>query len=126
MHVLVVEDDPPTRRFLVDALSDQGYVVSAAGDGAAALERCSQDQPDLVVLDLGLPIMDGLEFLRRRGGDCPAPVVAVSAAHRSPEVSGLGVAAFIAKPFDLNVLFRVIDQEIDGVGEGRLSGEPIN
>jgi DNA-binding response OmpR family regulator len=125
-HVLVVEDAAPTRSFLVAALSDQGYVVSSAADGADALERCSKLRPDLVVLDLGLPVLDGFGFLRQRGPDCSAPVIAVSAAHHLPELSGLPVAAFIAKPFDLHVLFRVVDQQVDGAGEGRWSAQPAN
>ena len=68
-HVLVAEDDGPTRSFLVAALSDEGYVVSVAVDGEAALERCAELKPDIVVLDLSMPIVDGIEFLRRRGPD---------------------------------------------------------
>ena len=69
-RVLVAEDDEATRSFLVAALTDEGYLVSAAADGKAALDRCAEVKPDLVVLDLSMPIVDGFEFLRRRGPDC--------------------------------------------------------
>jgi DNA-binding response OmpR family regulator len=125
-HVLVVEDDAPTRSFLVMALTDEGYVVSASSDGEDALERCAAIKPDLVVLDLGLPVVDGVEFLKRRREICPAPVIAMSAAHRSTELTGLSVAAFLAKPFDLHHLFRLVDEHVDGVGEGQRSGQRVH
>jgi DNA-binding response OmpR family regulator len=125
-HVLVVEDDAPTRSFLVAALTDQGYAVSAAVDGQSGLERCDEVRPDLVVLDLGLPVIDGIEFLKRRSPDCSGPVVAMSAAHRRSEVEGLPVTAFIAKPFDLYVFLRTIDECMDGMNEGHWSEAPTN
>ena len=68
-RVLVAEDDAPTRSFLVAALTDEGYLVSVATDGQDALERCAEVKPDIVVLDLSMPIVDGFEFLRRRGAE---------------------------------------------------------
>lgn len=125
-HVLVAEDDAPTRSFLVAALSDEGYVVSVAADGKAALERCAELKPDIVVLDLSMPIVDGIEFLRRRGPDCDAPVIAVSAAFRKEQLAGLPVAAFVAKPFDLHVLIGAIARSLGSATEERATSQPLN
>ncbi len=62
--VLIVDDEPPIRRFLKTSLSAQGYRVVEADSGAAALKQLTEDKPDLVVLDLGLPDMNGLEVIR--------------------------------------------------------------
>ena len=125
-RVLVAEDDAPTRSFLVAALTDEGYQVSVATDGKTALERCAEIQPDLVVLDLSMPIIDGFEFLRRRGRECSAPVIAVSAAFRGEQLRGLRVAAFVAKPFDLHVLIGVIARSIGVESEGEAATQPLN
>ena len=124
-HVLVAEDDAPTRGFLVAALTDEGCLVSVATDGNAALERCAEVKPDIVVLDLSMPIVDGFEFLRRRGADCFAPVIAVSAAFRREQLAGLPVAAFVAKPFDLHVLIGVIARSLGADAEERTT-QPLN
>jgi CheY-like chemotaxis protein len=125
-HVLVAEDDAPTRSFLVAALSDEGYIVTAATDGKDALERCAEVQPDIVVLDLSMPIVDGFEFLRRRGPGCSAPVVAISAGFRKDQLSGLRVTAFVAKPFDLQVLIAVIARSVGEASEGLTTTRPLN
>jgi DNA-binding response OmpR family regulator len=124
-HVLVAEDDAATRSFLVAALTDEGYVVTAATDGKDALERSAEARPDIVVLDLSIPILDGFEFLRRRGPECSAPVIAVSAGFRKDELSGLQVTAFVAKPFDLEVLIAVIARSV-GEAEGLTTVRPLN
>jgi two-component system OmpR family response regulator len=125
-HVLVAEDDPPTRSFIVAALTDEGYIVTAAADGKDALERCAEVRPDIVVLDLSMPIVDGFEFLRRRGPECSVPVIAVSAGFRKDQLSGLRVTAFVAKPFDLQVLIAVIARSVGDASEGLTSTRPLN
>jgi CheY-like chemotaxis protein len=125
-HVLVAEDDTPTRIFLVAALTDEGYLVSAAADVKAALERCAELKPDLVVLDLSMPLVNGVEFLRRRGPDCAAPVIAMSAAFRRHEIGELAIVAFVAKPFDLDVLIGAIARSIGSASEGPRASQPLN
>jgi DNA-binding response OmpR family regulator len=125
-HVLVAEDDMATRNFLVAALTDEGYIVSVAADGKTALERCDKLKPDLVVLDLSMPIVDGPEFLRRRGTGCTAPVIAMSAAFRREQLRGLPVVAFVAKPFDLDVLIGVIARSLGGDSEEETTEQPLN
>jgi DNA-binding response OmpR family regulator len=103
--VLVAEDDPAIRTVLAEALADEGYAIATAADGQIALDQYESFQPDVVVLDLMMPVVDGFEFLQRRGTGCPVPVVVITAAYRPagfpPE---LGVAALILKPFDIRVL----------------------
>src|SRR2546427_4099701 len=68
-RVLVVEDDDATRVMLTEFLSEEGFAVSSALDGAHALRAAAAGMPDLIVLDIGLPILDGTGFARQwRGG----------------------------------------------------------
>jgi PAS domain S-box-containing protein len=81
-HVLVVEDDRDTRALLADMLRKEGCAVSEAGDGVSALERVAARRPDLVLLDLMMPRMDGFAFvqeLRRRPGCADLPIVVLTA-----------------------------------------------
>ena len=80
--VLVVEDEGDLRTLLVDTLADQGYDVLDAANGADALELASHEAPDMILLDLGLPDMDGFEVLsrlRENPDTQPLPVVILSA-----------------------------------------------
>src|SRR6266540_3748492 len=65
-RVLVVEDEPIIRRFLEEGLTDAGFHIITAHNGAVALDRVEEHQPDAVLLDLLMPVMDGLELLRDR------------------------------------------------------------
>jgi adenylate cyclase len=81
-HVLIVEDDESTRALLVRALKDDGWDVTEAWNGAVALERVAERRPDLILLDLMMPVMDGFEFvveLRRRDDGLTIPIVVVTA-----------------------------------------------
>lgn len=99
--VLVVEDDRAIRDMIVATLAESGYAVAAARNGAEGLERCRGFAPDVVVLDLMMPDVDGIEFLKQRGTvGCDAPVVLMSAAfHRKTLPPDVQVEAFIEKPF---------------------------
>jgi DNA-binding response OmpR family regulator len=110
--VLLVEDDAAIAGPLSRALQREGYEVDVVGDGAAALERAGVESPDLMVLDLGLPGMDGLEVCRRVRTDQPdLPVLMLTA--RTDEVDfvvGLDAGAddYVGKPFRLaELLARV-------------------
>jgi CheY-like chemotaxis protein len=103
-RVLVVEDDRAIRDMIVATLAENGYAVAAARNGAEGLERCRAFVPDVIVLDLMMPEVDGIEFLKRQPQTgCDAPVVLMSAAvqrgHLPPE---LPVEAFIEKPFAID------------------------
>ncbi len=104
-NALVVDDDPAVRHLLVTLLTDEGYAVAEAANGLEALDLVSRALPDIVLLDLTMPVMDGWVFLERCGlmADCPEfPVVVLSASHRRP--ADRRVRAFISKPFDLDTI----------------------
>jgi len=109
-RVLVVEDEPAIRDLLVWVLQIEGYEVSAAENGRRAIEMAQHDPPDLMLLDLMMPGMDGYEVLQHLR-DSPrlraVPVVVMSAAAR-PESSDTQVKAFVAKPFDLDDLLGIV------------------
>src|SRR5919197_5724172 len=113
-RVLVVEDEPIIRRFLEEGLTDAGFQVVTAHNGAAALDRVEEHQPDAVLLDLLMPVMDGLEFLRERQQQprlAALPVVVLSAGGLSAlrDAVALRATAALAKPVDLDVLSAVLD-----------------
>jgi CheY-like chemotaxis protein len=111
--VLIVEDDPSLRDMLSDVLDGSGYRTVTANDGAAGLDTLRRAAPDLVLLDVAMPIMDGLTFLRRRSEEAcrpTVPVVVMSAHQRESEVRMLGAQQFIAKPFELDDLLGVVDR----------------
>jgi DNA-binding response OmpR family regulator len=106
-RVLVIDDEPSIRQLVVYALSDEGYQVDEAANGAVALEMVNQQHPDIIILDMKMPGIDGWEFARlyRERYDHPAPIIVLTAA-RDAAQRGADVAAagYVAKPFDLDVL----------------------
>jgi two-component system, OmpR family, response regulator MprA len=107
-HVLVVDDDPEIRDSLRRGLSIEGYVVSLAGDGIEALDAARDRAPDLVVLDVMLPRLDGLEVCRRlRMAEHSLPIVLLTARDAvSDRVAGLETGAddYLVKPFAIEEL----------------------
>ncbi len=107
LHILMVDDDPLMQRSLDFTLTQAGYRVTARGTAEAALATLDAEIPDLVLLDIGLPGMDGLDALRQLQQRCSAPVIFVTARRRELEqVLGLELGAddYITKPFDPDVL----------------------
>src|SRR3954453_2303336 len=105
--VLVVEDDDEVRGVLVRELGSRGYRVQDAADGRSAMERWEASRPDVVLLDLGLPDIDGLEVIRRIRRDAMPPIVTLSARFAEREkVEALerGADDFVTKPFGLDEL----------------------
>ena len=101
-RVLLVEDDPTVREVVVRYLEREGIVVDAVGDGLVALDHAESCWPDLVVLDLMLPGIDGLEVCRRLRERAPVPVIMLTArGDEDDRVMGLELGAddYIAKPF---------------------------
>jgi DNA-binding response OmpR family regulator len=101
--VLVVDDDPIVRDVLSRYLAKEGFGVTAAADGEAALDAVSRNSPDLVVLDLMLPRMDGFEVFRRlrAAGGGPAVIMLTALGETTDRVVGLEAGAddYVAKPF---------------------------
>jgi DNA-binding response OmpR family regulator len=119
MLILLVEDDPSITQALERALRAQGYSINSVATGQAALLALDTDRPDLVVLDLGLPDMDGLDVLRKiRSGDVDLPVLLLTArAGIDDKVAGLdsGADDYLAKPFEMSELFarlRVMERRL--------------
>ena len=115
-HVLVVDDERDILTCLTDALAAEGYRVSAAVSGYEALDMLAQDLPDLLLLDLRMPGMSGLEVLqviRRDYRDLPVVVCSALAAYRTDfEILNANVAAFVEKPFDLEDLIAIVRDAI--------------
>jgi len=111
-RVLIIDDDPEIRAIIAEALSSEGHSVAEAGDGLDGLRSAREHHPDLILLDLMMPRMDGWAFRRAQVTDAQLatiPVVIISAA--PPEqVHALDVAAHFHKPFGLDDLFDVIER----------------
>jgi two-component system KDP operon response regulator KdpE len=106
-RVLVVDDEPQIVRALVINLKARKYEVDAAHDGATALELAAARHPDVVVLDLGLPDMDGVEVINELRGWTRVPIIVLSARHTSDEkVEALDAGAddYVTKPFGMDEL----------------------
>lgn len=110
-HILLVDDDELMRRSLAFNLEQAGYRVSTAANAADALGLAHCNPPDLVLLDIGLPGMDGLDALKRFKEQWQVPVIFVTARRRNlDEVVGLELGAddYVTKPFDVDVLLARI------------------
>jgi len=110
-HILLVDDDALLRRSLVLNLEEAGYQASASATAEEALVLAARDRPDLVLLDIGLPGMDGLDALRHFQSRIGVPVIFLTARRRElDEVLGLQLGAddYITKPFDKDVLLARI------------------
>jgi two-component system, chemotaxis family, chemotaxis protein CheY len=110
-RVLIVEDDDGIRDLVDLVLTSAGYEILTATDGAAALQVVGTVHPDLVLLDMRMPVMDGWEFARRyRAGPAPhAPIVVMTAARdaaqRAAEIDANG---YLGKPFDMAELLALV------------------
>ncbi len=101
-RVLIIEDDPPVAEVVTRYLAREGYELETVGDGALGLERALADPPDLVVLDLMLPSLGGLELCRRLRAVVPVPVIMLTArGEEADRIAGLELGAddYVAKPF---------------------------
>ncbi|HEV2551959.1 MAG TPA: response regulator transcription factor [Stellaceae bacterium] len=111
-RVLVVDDEPAIRRFLRTSLGAHGYQVDEAADGHAALDLLRRSPPDVLVLDLGLPDLDGFELLRRlRASGSALPVIVLSSrADEKGKVEALDLGAddYVTKPFGIDELLARI------------------
>lgn len=122
-RILVVDDEEPVRDVPCEYFESQGFGVEAAPDGEAALAALGRLRPDLVLLDVRMPGIDGVEVLRRiRRADPDVPVIMVTANEDvalAKEMLKLGAFDYVAKPFDFSYLDR-------GVSEAAETPEPAD
>jgi DNA-binding response OmpR family regulator len=115
--VMIVEDEPDVLLVLQISLQATGFDTTLAGDGATALARLQLERPDLVLLDLTLPVMDGWAVLAELSTRSDAPPVIVCTAKRSPRdvarAQELGAAEYVTKPFDVDRLAMLIDEVLE-------------
>jgi DNA-binding response OmpR family regulator len=130
-HILLVDDDALLRRSLSFSLEKAGYRVSTAASGEDALALARRDHPDLVLLDIGLPGMDGLQTLRHFEQELALPVIFLTARRRElDEILGLELGAddYVTKPFDLDVLLariRSVLRRVHRPPEAGVAAQPV-
>jgi CheY-like chemotaxis protein len=118
-QILVVEDDDAIRELVSDVLRDDGYEVREATNGAEALGRIKDERPDLIVLDLMMPVMDGWTFVEKCHGQAfchDVPIIVTSASHDLPRTAerlrSFGVRTCLAKPFDVDGLLALVERYV--------------
>lgn len=127
MYILIVEDDPALSVALRTALQNQGYAANVVNTGKAALVTIKTDTPDIVILDLGLPDIDGLDILReakKANGDIPI-LVLTARAHLDDKILGLdnGADDYLVKPFEMTELFarlRVLERRLTSTNSSEI------
>lgn len=114
--VLVVDDEPEVRQVLLEFLSSRGYDVTAASGGAEAVALVESVRPDLVLLDVSMPEMDGVETLRRIVAIEPSLAVIMVTANADIGVTSkllaLGAVDYVPKPFDLDYLDQAVSIQV--------------
>ncbi len=111
LRILVVDDEAPIRRFLRTALAAHHYVIFEAANGQAAIEAMIADRPDVIILDLGLPDMDGIEVTQRLREWTAVPIIVLSVReHETDKIAALDAGAddYLTKPFGVGELLARI------------------
>jgi two-component system KDP operon response regulator KdpE len=128
MKILIADDDPQILRALRVTLGARGYNVVTARDGAEALAAAAQEHPDLVMLDLGMPHLDGLEVIAGLRGWTQVPILVVSGrSGASDKVDALDAGAddYVTKPFSIDELLARIRALTRRLGPVDAGGEPV-
>ncbi|HHB12056.1 MAG TPA: sigma-54-dependent Fis family transcriptional regulator [Chromatiales bacterium] len=117
-HILVVDDEPDIREVVKDILEDEGYEVSTAANAAEARERRRQRKPDLILLDIWMPDLDGISLLKewKEAGGLPCPVVIMSGhgtVETAVEATRLGAYDFIEKPLTTAKLLLTVKRALE-------------
>jgi CheY-like chemotaxis protein len=124
--ILVVDDDPDILEAVGEILVDEGYRVARARDGQEALARLEGERPALVLLDLMMPVMDGVAFARAMRlvpEHAGIPVVVISADGDPARARAVAAQGFLAKPFDIDDLLRAVSTHTGASGPGGTQGE---
>ncbi len=112
-HVLIIEDDGEIRACIAEALAYDGYTVAEAANGLEGLSQALSRRPDLIILDLMMPTMNGWQFRaaqKRDPGLAEIPVIVISAVAVESAGTMADVAARFAKPFDFATLLAAVEQ----------------
>jgi CheY-like chemotaxis protein len=126
--ILVADDDPISQRMLGVILGRLGHTVVSAANGQEALERLTSDAPDMLILDLAMPVMDGLTTLRRIRADRRfdrLPVVMLTASgleHDERAARAAGATEFLTKPFRSQELVEQVDSFLGGASSTTKEG----
>ena len=113
--VLIVEDDTDLRQTIQWTLEDEGLIVETAADGQEALNRAAQRKPTLVVLDMGLPIIDGngvAAGLQANYGNSVSILTMTADGRAAEKAKRIGAIGYISKPFDLDALITAVKQAL--------------
>jgi DNA-binding response OmpR family regulator len=125
-HILIVEDEPTTSWALAEGLADDGFTIDTFRSAEEAMTWLAEGTCDLVITDLRLPGMSGLEFagkLRRGPSACPVILVSAYGSERTPrELRRAGVVEYFTKPFQMDALRRAVRSALDEAGAGRGPG----
>lgn len=132
MQILLVEDDRPLAASLAKALADKGYVINHVEQGQLALNTLRTEPPDIIILDLGLPDMDGLQVLRKiRTHNKALPVLLLTARDSTDDVvAGLdnGADDYLSKPFEITELLarlRVLERRLGTADSNQIAIGPV-
>ncbi len=128
LKILVVDDEPAILRFLRPSLTENGFTVIEATNGRAALELAAAKKPAVILLDLSLPDMDGLEVLKRLRAWSAAPVIVVSArGEEADKIAGLdrGADDYLTKPFGVEELLARIRVAVRHAERSARDPEPV-
>jgi DNA-binding response OmpR family regulator len=126
-HILVVEDEEDLASLVEVNLRLSGYEVSTAGDGGEALEAVAQRQPDLILLDVMMPVLDGWQVLRRLKEDeefADIPVVMLTALSEERDIIRghlQGAVRYLTKPFEMKVLLRTVEEGLREPDEAEIA-----
>lgn len=122
--VLVVDDDPDILDAICDILEVEQYRVARARNGVEALERVQAERPSVILLDLMMPVMDGVTFarvLRERSYARDVPILVISADGNPARAASVGARGYLAKPFDIDTLLGYVSSLS---GRAPPAGEP--
>jgi CheY-like chemotaxis protein len=118
-RVLVIDDDATVRSIIAETLRGEGYRVDQAADGAEGLDQVRTDSPDLILLDMHMAGVDGLQFLdqlRQFPGAAEIPIVVVTGTPELPDgANERGIKAVLTKPFDVGLLTVMVERLVRAV-----------
>ena len=121
--ILIVDDEKDTCEILAEILSDEGYETFSARSGRSALVKVEKEKPDLVLLDIKMPQMDGIEGLERikkiDKGIAVIMITAYGALNTARGAMRLGAYDYITKPFDVNLIKGIVKEALSGREAGQ-------